>query len=118
MTRTSETGHAINVANLESLISSILAFGTSYNPSRTCIQLDALQMLLTTTKESFHSFYQIHSVYTKAVGDREIAFKPLRVLITRINNALKASDSSTKYDESFQSIIRKLQGRRSCPKIT
>ena len=118
MTKTSETGHAINVANLESLITSILAYGTSYNPSRVCIQTEALQTLLLRAKESFYAFYQAHSVYTKAVSDREIAFKPLRVLITRINNALKASDSSTNYDESIQTIIRKLQGRRSSPKIS
>ena len=118
MTNISETGHAKNVANLESLITSILAFGSSYNPSRTAIQLEALQTLLSNAKEAFHAFYQAHSVYTIAVDEREIAFKPLKGYITRINNALKASDSSTKNDESIQSIIRKLQGRRSKRKLT
>ena len=118
MTKTSETGHAVNVANLESLISTILSYGANYNPSRTSIQLDALQMLLATAKESFHAYYQAHSVYGKAVDDRENAFKPLKVYITRINNALKASDSTSRNDESVQTIIRKLQGRRSSPKNT
>jgi len=57
-------------------------------------------------------------VYANAVDARTAAFKPLGKLITRINNALKASDSSTLSDESFQSIIRKLQGRRASAKLT
>jgi len=57
-------------------------------------------------------------VYANAVDARTAAFKPLGKLITRINNALKASDSSTLSDESFKSIIRKLQGRRASAKLT
>ncbi len=118
MTKISETGHAKNVANLESLITAIVGLGATYNPSRIALQLEELQMLLTKAKESFHAFYEAQTVYSKAVDDRELAFKPLKVLITRINNALKASDSSTKNDESVQTIIRKLQGRRSKRKLT
>ena len=47
MASISETGHANNVANLESLIISATAFGTSYNPSKDSIKLPALQILLT-----------------------------------------------------------------------
>jgi hypothetical protein len=47
MASISETGHAKNVTNLESLITSITAFGTSYNPSKDSIKLTALQALLT-----------------------------------------------------------------------
>ncbi len=118
MTKISETGHSKNVTNLESLIIAIIGLGESYNPSRTSLKLEALQMLLTTAKESFHAFYEIQTIYSKAVDDRELVFKPLKVLITRINNALKASDSSTKNDESIQTIIRKLQGRRSKQKLS
>lgn len=118
MSKTSETGHATNVANLETLISSVLSFGTTYNPSRTGLKLEALQMVHATAKESLHALYQAQSAYTKAIDEREIGFKPLKVYITRINNALKASDSNAKIDESVQTIIRKLQGRRCSKKIT
>lgn len=116
MSKTSETGHAKNMANLESLISSITLFGEKYNPSKESIKLSSLQTLLEKTKVSFNEFYSAQTAYSKAVDDRELTFEPLSKLITRINNALKASDSNMKYDESVQSIIRKLQGRRASSK--
>ena len=118
MSKSSETGHAKNMANLESLITSIIAFGEKYNPAKESIKLGALQTLLTTTKDSFSGYYAAQSAYGKAVDDRETAFEPLSKLITRINHALKASDSNTKYDETVQTIIRKLQGRRASTKLT
>ena len=45
-----------------------------------------------------------------------MAFEPLGKLTTRILNALKATDTSTQVDESAQTIVRKLQGRRATPK--
>ncbi len=118
MSKTSESGHAKNMTNLESLISAITLFGEKYNPSKESIKLASLQALLVSTKESFNAHYAAQTAYSKAVDDREIAFEPLNKLITRINNALKASDSNMKYDESVQSIIRKLQGRRASAKLT
>lgn len=118
MSKTSETGHAKNMANLESLISAITLFGEKYNPSKESIKLGSLQALLVSTKESFNAHYVAQTAYSKAVDDRVIAFEPLSKLITRINNALKASDSNMKYDESVQSIIRKLQGQRASAKLS
>ena len=37
MTSISETGHAKNVSNFDSLISSVIAFGQTYNPSKESI---------------------------------------------------------------------------------
>ena len=39
-------------------------------------------------------------------------------LITRVNSALKASDSTVQIDESAQTIIRKLRGKRASAKLT
>ena len=103
MSKTSESGHAKNMTNLESLISAITLFGEKYNPSKESIKLTSLQALLVSTKESFNAHYAAQTAYSKAVDNREIAFEPLSKLITRINNALKASDSNMKYDESVQS---------------
>ena len=50
MTKSSETGHAKNMANLESLITSISTFGNLYNPSKESIKLASLQTLLSGTK--------------------------------------------------------------------
>lgn len=118
MASTSETGHAKNVTNLESLITSIIAFGTSYNPSKNSIKLNALQALLTASKQSLNAVNIAQSAYSNAVAARESAFKPFSKLITRVNNALKASDTTVQVDESAQSIVRKLQGKRASAKLT
>ncbi len=118
MASTSETGHAKNVTNLESLITSIYAIGTSYNPSKDSIKLPALQTLLTASKESFNALNTAQSAYSIAVDAREVAFEPMGKLITRVFNALKASDSTVQVDESAHTIIRKLQGKRAVAKLT
>jgi hypothetical protein len=118
MASISETGHAKNVANLESLITSITAFGTSYNPSKDSIKLPALQSLLTASKESLNAVNIAQSAYSNAVAARESAFEPFSKLITRVNNALKASDTTVQVDESAQTIVRKLQGKRASAKLT
>ena len=47
-----------------------------------------------------------------------MAFEPLSKLSTRILNALKATDTSTQVDESAETIIRKIQGKRATAKKT
>ena len=118
MTNTSETGHAKNVTNLESLITSIIALETSYNPSRDSIKLPALQALLTASKESLNAVNIAQATYSNAVAARKVAFEPFGKLITRVMNSLKASGTSTPVVQSARTIVRKLQGRRASAKIT
>jgi hypothetical protein len=118
MTNTSETGHAKNVTNLESLITSIIALETSYNPSRDSIKLPALQALLTASKESLNAVNIAQATYSNAVAARKVAFEPFGKLITRVMNSLKASGTSTQVVQSARTIVRKLQGRRASAKIT
>ena len=118
MASTTETGHANNVANFESLITSATVFGASYNPSKDSIKLPALQTLLTASKESLNALNIAQSAYSNAVAARESAFEPFSKLVTRVNNALKASDTTVQVDESAQTIVRKLQGKRASAKLT
>ena len=118
MTNTSETGHAKNVTNLESLITSIIALETSYNPSRDSIKLPALQALLTASTESLNAVNIAQAAYSNAVAARKVAFEPFSKLITRVMNSLKASGVSTQVVQSARTIVRKLQGRRASAKIT
>jgi hypothetical protein len=118
MASISETGHAKNVANFESLITSITAFGTNYNPSKDSLKLPALQTKLTASKESLNAVNIAQSAYSNAIAAREFAFEPFSKLITRVNNALKASDTTVQVDESAQTIVRKLQGKRASAKLT
>jgi hypothetical protein len=118
MASVSETGHANNVANFESLITTATAFGTAYNPSKDNLKLPALQALLSASRESLNAVNIAQSAYSNAVSARESAFDPFGKRITRVNNALKASGTTAQVNESAQTIVRKLQGKRASAKLT
>ena len=118
MSKQNETGHAKNVANFEKLISNVTSFGTVYNPSKESIKLLELNAHLALAKAVINEVNSSEPVYKNAVSAREVAFSSLNKLITRVSNALKASDTTTRVDDSAATLIRKLQGRKSTSKMT
>jgi len=112
----SETGHAKNVANFEDLISFCTGYGVSYNPSKTSIKLPALTALHTTAKDKMSEVKIAESAWSDAVGAREVLFKPLSKLTTRVVNALDASDVPASAVDNAKTIAKKLQGKRATPK--
>lgn len=118
MASTSETGHAKNVANLDTLISAITSYGAVYNPSRAALKLPALQTLSTSAKASLTSVNTQNANASNAIAARDLAFAPLSKLVTKISNAIKATETSTQVDDNVSTIIRKLQGRRATPLLS
>ena len=118
MASTTETGYAKNVANLETLITFVTAFGATYNPSKETLKLSALQTLLSDAKASLNTVNVAFSARSNAVAARESAFEPFPKLVTRVNNALKATDTTSQVDDSAKTIVRKLQGTRASTKLT
>lgn len=118
MASTTETGHAKNVANLDELISFVLGYGTAYNPSKPSIKSDALQTLSGYAKKAIDGVNAALPAYSNAVAAREAAFAPLSKLVTRVLNALKATDTTNQVDESANTFARKIQGKRATAKKT
>jgi hypothetical protein len=118
MASTSETGHAKNAANLDDLISFVTGYGTAYNPSKALIKLPALQTLSTNAKDAISGVNDVFPAYSNAVAAREVAFNPLNKLITRVNNALKASDTTEQVNANVKTLVRKIQGTKATPKKT
>lgn len=118
MASTSETGHAKNAANFDDLISFVTGYGTAYNPSKATIKLTALQTLSTSAKTAINAVNAALPAYSNAVAAREASFEPLSKLITRVNNALKATDTTEQVDESAKTLVRKIQGSRATVKKT
>lgn len=118
MASTTETGHAKNVAHLDELISFVLGYGTDYNPSKLSIKSDALQTLSGYAKKAIDGVNAALPAYSNAVAAREAAFAPLSKLVTRVLNALKATDTTNQVDESANTFARKIQGKRATSKKT
>jgi hypothetical protein len=118
MASTSETGHPINVANFETIITDVTSYGASYNPSKVSLKLPALNTLLAAAKSAVNAVSAAEPAHKLATDARDAAFKPLSPLITKVINALKATDTTAQVDETAQTLVRKLQGRRATPKKT
>lgn len=116
MASTTETGHAKNVANFEDLISFCTGYGASYNPSKASIMLPALGTKRTDAVNSLAAVNAALPPWTNAVNKRELVFDPLSKLITRVVNAVAASDVSKQVIDDVKTIARKLQGKRASAK--
>ena len=118
MASTSEQGHNRNVVNFEKLIINCTSLGRSYNPSKESLTISALQNLLSGSQNCISEINTLNPAYKNSVSARVAAFKGLDKLITRVHNALKASDTTKEVMDSAQTITRKLQGRRATAKKT
>jgi hypothetical protein len=118
MASTSETGHPINVANFELIVTDVTSYGATYNPSKASLKVAALSTLLTTSKNAVNAVSAAEPAHKLAKNARDAAFKPLSQLVTKVINALKATDTTVQVDETAQTLVRKLQGRRATPKKT
>ena len=118
MASTSETGHPINVANFDVIIADVTSYGATYNPSKASLKIAALTALSTASKTAVNAVSAAKPAYKLARDARDAAFKPLSPLVTKAINALKATDTTAQVDETAQTLVRKLQGRRATPKKT
>lgn len=118
MASTSETGHQINVINLDEMNTYVVGYGAVYNPSKASIKLAALQALALSAKSAIGAVNSALPAYSNAVSAREVAFEPLSKLVTKVINALKATDTTTQVDESAITLGRKIQGARATAKKT
>lgn len=117
MPSTSETGHAKNVANFQGLISFCTAYGASYNPTKASITLANLNTKHANAVNALATVNTSIPPSTNAINQREIVFTPLARLITRVVNAVAASDVTAQIIDDVKTIARKLQGKRATPKI-
>lgn len=112
MSTNTETGHAKNVATFEDLISFCTAYGATYNPSKAGLKLAALTAQLTAANAALQSVKVAKTAYDNATNAREIAFKQIKPLATKIVNALAATDAAMQTVADARSSNNKIQGKR------
>ena len=118
MVSKSETGHPVNVANFEQIVTDVASYDGQYNPSNETLTVNSLKNLLAESKSAVNAVSSAEPAYKLAVIEREVVFKPLSKLVTKMINALKASGTTKQVIDSAQTIARKLQGRRASQKMT
>jgi hypothetical protein len=113
MPSTSETGHAKNVANFEDLISFCSAYGATYNPSKESLSVVKLKELQTQAKEILQQVKTNKTGFDNATNARQIAFKDLKPLATKIVNALSVSGATNLVVANATTVNRKIQGTKA-----
>lgn len=113
MKSTSETGHAKNIANFQSLIEFITAYGATYNPSKNALKLPELINLKTTADINLADVITKNTLYNNKINERLTAFSDLKSLSTRLINALQTTDATPQTVEDAKGYNRKLQGKKA-----
>ena len=113
MASQSEVGHAKNVANFADIIAYCTAYGTTYNPSKTALQLTELNTLLATAQTELANVTTAKNTFNTVTGDRQLTFEPLKPLATKIFNYLSVTDASVQIIADAKTINNKLQGKRT-----
>lgn len=118
MSTTKETGHKVNIENLDQMIVSLKGLGEAYNPSNEDISISSLEQKLVDARASASKLSDVKQPYTAATDARQLAFEPLEQKVTRAFNALKATKTSAQTDESAKALVRKIKGQKAALKKT
>ena len=113
MASTSETGHAKNVANFEDLISFCNGYKATYNPSKEALTIAKLNDLQTNAKASLQQAKTSKTSFDNATNARQLAFKDLKPLATKVVNALSVSGATDLAIADARTINRKIQGAKA-----
>ena len=113
MSSTNETGHAKNVANFQNLIQFLVGYGAAYNPSKNALKIPQLNTIATTSNTKLADVITKNTAFNNAVNDRINSFKGLRILSTRLVNALETTNASKEKIKDAKGFNRKIQGRRA-----
>ena len=118
MAHKNETGIPGNVANFDKLIAFVLGYGSDFQPTKGSIKINALQLVASNIKGALSTVNLVLPPHTNAVAARDVAFEPLSKLVTRLMNAVQATDAPKQVVDSAKSLGRKLHGKRATPKKT
>jgi hypothetical protein len=112
-----ETGHALNVAHFQQLISFVDSWGAPYAPSNTTILLTALNTKLTDSSSAMAEVGNSLALNKTAVNDRENTFSGLGKLATRIMNYYESTGADQNRIDDVRTLKRKIEGARAKPLV-
>ena len=114
----SESGHPINIAHFEQMISFILSWGAPYNPTNAAITLANLTAKLTAAKAAVDAVVVSAANLTTTINDRETEFSGIRPLVTRCFQYYESTGAAQNQIDDVRTLKRKLDGARASTKAT
>ena len=104
--------HIKNVEAFGKLMGICTGYGGSFNPGRPNLQANAMAALTDNARQVMGEFHTAQTTFNNATNKREVAFKDIQRLGTRIVSALKASGASKLTIADAQASVRKLTGQQ------
>lgn len=105
-----DSGYPINAANLKDLIIRSKTLGADYTPPKPKITIEALELLSKNAEEANRALSLVLPVYSNAVDEQEILFKPLAALITRSYNYFKVVVDNPDKLQTAKTLADRLKG--------
>ena len=102
--------HVKNVETLEKLLRFCTGYGGRYNPVRPKLQLSTLNALLAQANEAMSGEKLARTKYDNVTNTREVAFKEVPKLASRIVNLLSSSGASAQALDDARLFFHKLYG--------
>ena len=118
MSSTSETGHAVNLVNFQTLASRCIGYGSRYNPTNPRLQLANMQTIGTSVLAALQNVATAKPAWDNAINIRQTIFADMVKGSTRIINAFEVTENVTdKQVDDAKTIVRKIRGERKSKKI-
>ena len=113
MASTSETGHAKNIANLQTLIEINTGFAAAYNPGNKLLTLTSMQAKHDSSKALQKNVNTQKGIFEPVQNARTAEFKDVDKLARRIRTAAKTSGAGPGFYKDVDTIITKILGERA-----
>lgn len=113
MASTSETGHAKNIANLNTLNNINAAFGAKYNPGNKVYSLASMQTLYNTSKGLQGDANTQKGIFEPFQNARTAEFKDVQKLARRFRTAAKTCGAGKEFYTDVNKIVTKILGERA-----
>lgn len=110
-----ETGHAINVANLQQLISIVTGMGATYDPSNPLLKLVGLNAKFTSAGGSIDGLTTKNAQQDSLETDRNNLFAPLGSRVTKAVGYYSSTGTAANKIEDAKEFKRKIDGKRAKP---
>lgn len=118
MASNNENGIPNNVANFDQLLAFVKGYEGDFKPTKETIKINSLLQVATYAKDALAAVNLALPPHTNAMAARDSAFEPLGKLVTRLINALIATDATKQVVDSAKTLGRKIHGKRATPKKT
>lgn len=106
----SETGHAKNVANFETVTIILAGLGANYNPTQALILLAALQTKLAEAKDALNALDAWEAAKKVAVNERQAEYADIQKLAVNIKREAEVAVNDPAFTKDLQTIVRKFTG--------